>query len=334
MTPEKFDFSLRLERIFMPYAQRQRRAAYVKQIGAEPSAGTFIRFAHYTSATAAMNIITEKSMWMRNTKCMSDYSEIQHGFAMMQGFFKPDNSDRAKLYAALDECSVGVAEEAVTMFNGLFQDTNLNTYIASISEHDSTEDVHGRLSMWRAFGGNTARVAFVFKVPYGSGVTEALQLMFSPVAYLSEPGVHDVLREVAENVTREQEFLKSIDRKILVWAVFTMLLAGVTCLKHEGFHEEREWRVIYSPYRQPSPLMKSITREISGVPQIIHLLPLNQNDLPALADIDLVNMFDRLIIGPSPYPWPMKEAFIEALTNAGVKDAKDKVSISGIPIRA
>ena len=35
-----------------------------------------------------------------------------------------------------------------------------------------------------------------------------------------------------------------------------MLVAGVTCLKHEGFHEEREWRVLYAPNRTASPLME------------------------------------------------------------------------------
>jgi hypothetical protein len=48
-----------------------------------------------------------------------------------------------------------------------------------------------------------------------------------------------------------------------------MLLAGVTCLKHEGFREEREWRAIYCPRFYPSPLMGSDIEVIGGVPQLV-----------------------------------------------------------------
>jgi hypothetical protein len=44
-------------------------------------------------------------------------------------------------------------------------------------------------------------------------------------------------------------------------------------------------------------------------------------------------MFDRLIIGPSPFPLPIADAFIEALSKAGVSDAGNRVFASGISIR-
>lgn len=333
MTPELTEKRLCLERIFMPYAQHQRREAYLRQTKAEPAPGATLRFAHYTSATAMLNIIHEKRMWMRNTNCMSDYSEVRHGFTILQQFFAHDNPDRVQLEAALDSCSPGAAIEAIKLFDGWFQDTTFNTYITSISEHDPSEDLHGRLSMWRAFGGNTARVAFVFKVPYMTSVAEGLQIMFSPVAYLSTDGVHGVLRQVIENINRERAFLQSIDRQLLITMVFLMLIAAVTCLKHEGFNEEKEWRVIYSPKRLPSQFMKSVIRNVSGVPQLVYLLPIDATVSDSLVDIDLANMFDRLIIGPSPYPWPMYEAFTAALSEAGVKNAGERVFVSGIPIR-
>jgi len=280
-----------------------------------------------------MNIITEKRIWMRNTNCMSDYSEVRHGFTILQQFFAPDKTDGKERKDALDGCADGVAIEALRLFDGWSPDVTLNTYITSISEHDPSEDLHGRLSMWRAFGGNTARVAFVFKVPYMTSVAEELQVMFSPVAYLSKKGVHDVLHEVIKNINRELDFLRSIDRPLLVTMIFNMLIAAVTCSKHEGFHEEREWRVVYSPKRLASQFMKSIIRDIAGVPQPIYELPLDAALSNSLADIDLTNLFDRLIIGPSPYPWPMYEAFTAALSKAGVKNAGELVFVSGIPIR-
>jgi hypothetical protein len=89
--------------------------------------------------------------------------------------------------------------------------------------------------MWRAFGMSTARVAIVFKVPRFSQGALALRLMFSPVAYLTEDQVHGVIAEVITNLGTSRDFVRSVDRHVVVETVFMMLLAGVTCLKHEGF---------------------------------------------------------------------------------------------------
>jgi hypothetical protein len=124
------------------------------------------------------------------------------------------------------------------------------------------------------------------------------------------------------------------NRPTLVASVFNMLVAGVTCLKHEGFHEEREWRVIYAPNRLASPLMEPSTEVIGGIPQIVYRLLLDKEKSPNLAGLDLASMFDRLIIGPSQFSWAMYEALSNALAEIGVPDAKGRVFISGIPIRS
>jgi len=76
--------------------------------------------------------------------------------------------------------------------------------------------------------------------------------MFSPAAYLREEEAHAVIATVIGNIRANHDFLLSVDRPIVLGSVFNMLVAGVTCLKHEGFHEEREWRVIYGPDRSTS----------------------------------------------------------------------------------
>jgi hypothetical protein len=129
------------------------------------------------------------------------------------------------------------------------------------------------------------------------------------------------------------DFLQGVERNAVLNTVFNMFIAGVTCAKHEAFHEEREWRAIYSPKRNPSPLMEVATEVVSGVPQPIYKIPLDATVNPALATIDFARIFDRIIIGPSPYPWPMYEAFVEALTKSGVSNAAQRVLVSSIPIR-
>ena len=326
-TPEQLELVIRLQNIFMPYAQKQRQKLY----GNRPNEAQ-VRFVHYTSAEAALSIIKSKRIWMRNTNCMSDYREVQHGFDILSRFFA-DNSKRNAFVEALDACASGVAKESIDLFNQWWNDTRFNTYISAISEHDKGEDLYGRLSMWRAFGGNIARVAIVFTVPWFSSGSLALNLLFSPVAYLTEPSAQNLLIEVIENVRKNCDFLRTVDRAILVRTAFLMLLANVVCHKHRGFHEEREWRAIYAPKRWPSSLMESSTEVIGGVPQIVYKIPLDSAVSEILADLEFSRIFDRLIIGPSPYPWPMYEAFVAALTKAGVTEPEKRVIASDIPIR-
>lgn len=328
LTPEQLQLILRLESIFMPYARRQRIQAGFDDEHTQPP----IRFVHYTSADAALKIIKSKRMWMRNTTCMTDYREVQHGLQIMQKFLS-DKTKTDSLMAALDACSSGIAGEAIELFKNRANDIYLNTYVTSISEHDDKEDFNGRLSMWRAFGINTARVAIVFRVPRFSGGALALSLMFSPVAYLTEQEAHNVMHEVTQNIGQNSSFLRTVPRQLILSVVFGMFLAAAVCLKHEGFREEREWRAIHCPKLMPSPLIESATEVVGGVPQLIYKLPLDVTVAPVLADLDFSQMFDRLIIGPSPYPWVMYESFVAALKQAGCPAVDNRVWNSNIPIR-
>ena len=269
---------------------------------------------------------------MRNTTCMSDYLEVQHGFDILNKFFS-DKAKTATFIAALDACVPNAAQEAINFFNQWWKDIRFSTYVTSISEHDDREDLHGRLSMWRAFGGSAVRVALVLKVPEVSQGSLALNLLFSPVAYLTEDEAHAVIREVIQNIGVNCTFLKSVDRAVIVQTVFYMLMAAVTCLKHEGFREEREWRAIYTPKLCPSSLMESSIELVGGVPQVVYKLPLDATVSSNLADLDFSRIFDRLIIGPSSFPWVMFEAFSSELVKAGVPDAAQRVWNSNIPIR-
>jgi len=320
-----------LERVFMPYA-RERREKLYGNVAASGAAEVkqYMRFVHYTSADAALKIIKSKRLWMRNTTCMSDYLEVHHGYEILRNVLREKAN---ALFEALDAVAQDAGREAITLFDGWWDNIQLNTFIASMSEHDDAENMHGRLSMWRAFGGISARVAIVLRVPRVSPGASALNLVFSPVAYFTVDETRSEMNKVIDNIRANRDFLRSFDRQIIVNNVFQMLLMGVVCLKHEGFQEEREWRAVYCPELQPSPLMEFSTEIVGGIPQRVYKVPLEPK-VPVLADLDFARIFDRLIIGPSPYPWVMYDAFAEALKETGVPEAKDRVVTSGIPIRA
>jgi hypothetical protein len=60
---------LRLWQIFFPHMVEQRLRA--------KNAGR--RFVHYTNANAAMDILRSKTIWLRNSSCMNDVSEVRYG---------------------------------------------------------------------------------------------------------------------------------------------------------------------------------------------------------------------------------------------------------------
>ena len=324
-TAEQIDLSRKLGLIFMPHAMGQVNDYYKGQDSA--------RFVHYTSAESALSIIKSKRFWMRNTNCMADVSEVQRGFSIIGKFFSEEPNQKA-FTTALDACANNAASEALGRFAQAATDIRFSTYISAISEHDDTEDSYGRLSMWRAFGGNVvARVGIVLKLPLFSQGTVPLNLLFNPVSYLSEEAALGVLHQVIQNVIDNRDFLRGVDREVLIRSIFATLLSSAVCLKHKAFHEEREWRVIYNAKRGASKLMESSIEVIGGVPQIIHKIPLDATVSDSVADLELARLFDRLIIGPSPYPWPLYEAFVSALKEAGVENVDERVIVSDIPIR-
>jgi hypothetical protein len=324
---QQIEIIRRLEEIFQPFATNRRNALFAPDM-------PWIRFVHYTSAESALKIITSKRLWMRNTTCMADYREVQHGHEILVRYFS-DTQRRNSFVQSLEQCSPGSAIEAMALFDQWLSDIRAYTYIASVSEHSNQEDQHGRLSMWRAFGDtNVARVALVIKVPHYSEGQAALNVIFSPVAYLDERGVHVALATIIQNICNNANFLATISRTQLVANIFNMFVAIVTCVKHLGFHEEREWRVMYSPNRNPSALIDASIETVRGVPQVVYRLPLDVTRSNALADLDLYRMVDRLIIGPTSYPWVLYDAFVKALAAAGVTDAHARVITSAIPIRS
>jgi len=103
----------------------------------------------------------------------------------------------------MDSCFSGAAKEAVAAVGNQERDIRLDTYVTSVSEHENDEDQNGRLSMWRAFGETSARVAIVIRVPLAAEeVAASLRLIFNPVAYLKTEDAHAMIHEASVPGTR------------------------------------------------------------------------------------------------------------------------------------
>src|SRR5215510_4146353 len=173
------DDDSKLLQIFFPYAFERQRVA----------TATNMRFVHYSSAESAVKMITQREVWMRNA--------LFHTGQRLEGI--------------LNGMFPGLGEELVARFRAQ-QSTLENAYLTCLSEHRPTEDILGRLSMWRAYGGVTG-VALVLNATPFLTESHALRAYASPVGYFTEAEFHAKFVNVVNRIDAEQAFLRGIGRE-------------------------------------------------------------------------------------------------------------------------
>jgi hypothetical protein len=307
-----------LQNIFLPHTKRLLEEMKVQK-------GKFV---HYTSAENAINIIRTKKIWMRNTKCMNDYMEVVHGYNLLREFF----SKNRKLFDdVLEPFGKEMAKASLYLFDRLWKQIEENTFITCTSKHETDENTDGRLSMWRAYGQTTEKAAIVLNMPFG--IAKGLRLILSPVYYDGYDGLEKRIKEIMENIKSNTKYLLTLNVEENIQAIFGSLVINVLSIKYKGFEEEKEWRVIHLPNPDSSKLISHSIEIINGIPQSIYQVPLEENPEENVLGMDIPQLVERIIIGPTNYPVPMRQAFIAALRNAGVENPESKVFESQIPLR-
>ena len=285
-----------------------------------------VKFVHYTSSENAVNIIRNKCLWMRNTSCMNDYSEVGHGYRVVYDFFDKKKNSKGEHHFGLHEDLEYLVNSALDYFDQIWGASKNNIYIASLSEHLDKEDKLGRLSMWRAYGGGTDSAALILNNPQP---TDGLNVFLYPACY-SDHNATKRLESLLNDLKINQEFLLKYDKDSLRNNIILTLVSIIVSLKHSGFEEEKEWRVVYMPTLLSSNHeIKKDIEVIGGVPQIVYKLPFDGNSIP---NLNMTNLIDKILIGPSSFPYVQYQAFWELLSNIGI-DPSERINLSQIPLR-
>lgn len=288
------------------------------------------RFAYYTTSATAHLILKNQELWMRSTAVMNDFSEVAHGLDCLISAYKSVSGKELK--AAMDACFPGVSSEWSTLFNSWIPTIKRHTYILSVSEHPQAEDLHGRLSMWRAYGGNSG-VAFIFNGGPMFRPSDALKAYSSPVAYLAPAGIAEEMSKIAAGLREHSAYVQQQGREWLKRGMFEAFRFAAICTKHPAFLEEREWRVISTQLLHESERLKPIPEIIGGITQL--LLKLKLQDVPeeGLNGLTIPDFLDRILIGPCEHPDVIAASLTSLLKSVGVKNAEQRVHITGIPLR-
>ena len=170
--------------------------------------------------------------------------------------------------------------------------------------------------------------------------------MTSPVRYSSDSRIKDLEDDIHALAIglKKISFANSLSRETAESYLYFMLLnrfySTIASIKHIGFQEETEWRIILSTQEKTSPLLlehKDIIQkqvvDIKGIPQQIYKINLRKLYQTPEGESTIPDLLDKIIIGPSQNPELIKETFYDILCEKNIDWPKDKIIISDIPLR-
>lgn len=285
--------------------------------------------AYYTTTDTAKSILENKEIWMRNATVMNDYQEVWYGIEKINcllGYSGERNSSLAQLGEMLRDSlkdinttsGINIFEEVKELFHEEQCSFALNTYIACFTEHEEKENKLGRLSMWRAYGGDNG-VAIVFHPKPGCDIDES-RITLTPVAYLDDDAFYGEVYRIVKNIDENKVILCHSPYEDLKNNLMQMLRYAIVAIKHPGFQEEREWRIV--AHGQD---LRCETEVIKGVVQPVKKYKISHINA----------MLHHIIIGPTLYYNVIYKGFERILKSKyQMEDVASRLVCSYIPYRS
>lgn len=286
--------------------------------------------AHYTTAENGISILSNESLWLRSASLMNDFSEIDHGCSCLRYALRSNCG--ARLERLVDNIFPGAWDNIFSRIQDAISLSRNFTYITSLSEHYPHEE-HGRLSMWRAYGGQRAGVALLFD-PYAFYKrSNFMGADFFPVQYVEEIGFLQLFEIVLEDLERSMDQWSGCSQNVLEDNVVNWIFILVLTTKHPGFSEEREWRVINYTRSRLNSRISMIHKCISGIPQSIGLFSLESAEDESTPSFNINDHLRKILLGPCNQPFQVRSAFDSVVYSKGFNHNDQLISYSGIPLR-
>lgn len=292
---------------------------------------------HYTSAIVAREIIEKEELWLRKTIFMNDYSEITYG---KQYFYSLLENPEFTAILNNNLKSLTNLNELKKDYHAIINDIEKKTYISCLSEHLPEEDSIGRLSMWRAYG-NSSGVALVINHKIIEKLNNSINdFIILPITYSKNDFKKIFIKslKIINNIVDDKQQFIDYKNNIFKNLILIMYFYVIT-LKHKGFWEEREWRIILtflsSKEEKEILLPKTLKRtieNIKGNPEVIYKINLNEF---SFINSKGESLLEKIIIGPNANAELLVESFSEILKNKGFKpeQIKNMITVSNIPLR-
>lgn len=291
-----------------------------------------LKLAHYTTAETALQILDGRKLWMRNATVMNDHSEIQHGHEIVSAAL--DSAPGTNLRNTLGRIAPKYVASGWPKLIRLSEVEKSKIFMTSLSEHRA-DDRLGRLSMWRAYGGPVAGVALVFHPDIIKNPEINLATVASPVLYGGYEEFASEMDNLSERFSQNADLVREMPIELGGLILAQAIQLAYMSIKHIGFAEELEWRLIHRPFENGgSAWVRDKSVSVRGIPQRVYELPLdNIHNGMQIRGLSLEHLLHRVIIGPSMYPATVQRAFIDKLSELNVTNAAAKVVVSETPLR-
>jgi hypothetical protein len=287
-----------------------------------------LQFAHYTTAYVAAEILQKRNVWLRNAAVMNDFLEIQFGGKCLKDALRI-HGDRLK--NSLSQIHPQSLENTLKRLDDHDLFNRHQTFLTCLTEHDPDDNL-GLLSMWRAYGGPVAGVALIFKQNILDIDGHSLKVYNNPVTY-GYPAFLKVFSNLVDGILLNVDLVSELSEEDFTYYLYNIFQYLVISTKHQGFMEEREWRLIHSPFEGKSEVLWHSIESVRGVPESVYHIPFTVPVDTSAAGVPLHPILDRIIIGPCQYPFQVGLAFESILADAGFVEPKNMIHLSQIPLR-
>lgn len=315
--------------IFFPYCTEEEKR--IKTEG--------IDLAYYCSLDTLFNILSNKEIWLRNIRCVSDRQELLFGYNTLKEALYEDKDRLKRLIGALSAIDISKRDKWVQLFDAVFTDVENNSLLSKISkytniicftEHDSKNDENGRLDMFNSYGRDNGGCIIIDgpkAVSLNTGLSKVIYVKGS-----NDPILESVLEQLIRSIENNIVYLRQVDYTFIDCYVKNAIIYAMASIKHYGFSYEKEWRlilnsqVVHNGKNQSDYIINCVPVCLNGVPQMVFKQSLvGQESL--LKKVIMENKFEQ-----------MEEKYcLEHLLRTKWKLSKEKASemvvISNIPIK-
>lgn len=301
---------------------------------------------HYTTVQAFESIYKSRTFWATHYEDMNDSSEFQLFRRKLGEFIRPilweiavkKGRDATKIDAEVDH------EEAMWLdifYQNAFGEGELrNTFICSFCAHGtkSLEAKHGLLSQWRGYG-TGGGVAIVLNT---RGIENLManekNIFVHPVNHIGKViydnedekiradfhFVFDCLPEIIRSSYFGKELESSSEEMV------TPFILGTTLVKHSGFLEEQEVRIVVSP--RPTNV-KSIFYALEDEAKPTKAIRYRQKGDCEIRYIELFGTaqlpIERVIVGPSRIQNINHQKIVELVKGSDIEVVKSDIPFLG-----
>jgi len=290
--------------------------------------------AHYTSISTLESIVSNDEIWFSNPLMMNDMDELRFGILESTHRFLY-NSEIQKACDTTERFNI--LSEHFDRFKNIFDnDHAFDVYVFCFSEHDKNND-DGLLSMWRGYGANGNGAAIIFDSSKLKE-NESSPFLIMKVEYLSKEKRYDWIDKKFSEFAKLLETTNIPDDHLYVAAymLFERIKIFALTTKHDGFSEEKEWRVIYLKERDQAKYMDQMLCYHSSKRGLEPKLKFKIKPINGLTTDDflLTKIIDKIILGPAISSVMTRKTVERMLEKAGKTDLKKNLISSTIPFRA